>query len=522
MQITRTSAPRSSVQLEIELPPERLERALADAVRVLARRTRVPGFRPGKAPRPVLERHLGPGVVLDEAVDHLMRDAYRAALLQEDLLPLTNADVEVVQAEEGKPFIFKAIVSVRPDVTLGDVKGFPFAPEIVAIDDARVDQVIDELRDQNATLAAVEDRGARDGDYVVISFVGTRDGEPFEGGTSERMPLILGQERLIPGFEANLLGKRVGESVEFDIETLSPTYHLRIGLPGTSQAFNIASRLGLPDALVAEARSRLGRAQAEFEQTLVSIKETQQTAEEALARAADAEQRARTARHEAEEERRSARRERAAAAEEARAEAQRALAQVQAEIGAARELLARASLTEAGLEESAARLDQQITALTDEAAAAEPVEPAPPPIPIGATVRSRDGWRGTVAEIDIAAGTAEIAAGTMRIKVPLDDLEVVPTKAELPGETIRPQPHQMIPSSLDLRGARVDEAMEALDRYIDTASVAGAPRVTVVHGHGTGALRDALRAQLSGNPLVKKWRAGERGEGGDGATIVEL
>lgn len=218
MQITRTPAPKSSVQLEIELPPERLERAMTDAVRVLARRTRVPGFRPGKAPRPVLERHLGPGVVLDEAVDHLMQDAYRAALLQEDILPLTNADVEVVQAEEGKPFIFKAIVPVRPDVTLGDVKGFPFGPEIDTIDDARVDQVIDELRDQNATLAAVEDRGAKDGDYAVISFVGTRDGEPFDGGTSERMPLILGQERLIPGFEANLLGKRVGESIDFDID----------------------------------------------------------------------------------------------------------------------------------------------------------------------------------------------------------------------------------------------------------------------------------------------------------------
>src|SRR4029079_8615127 len=133
------------------------------------------------------------------------------------ILPLTNADVEVVQAEEGKPLVFKATVQVRPEVKLGDYKGFNFRPEIDTIDDARVDQVIDELRDQNATLTAVEGRGARDGDYAVISFVGTRDGEPFEGGTSERMPLILGQERLIPGFEANLVGLDVGGSTEFDI-----------------------------------------------------------------------------------------------------------------------------------------------------------------------------------------------------------------------------------------------------------------------------------------------------------------
>ena len=176
-----------------------------------------PGFRPGKAPRPVLERHLGPGVVLDEAVDHLMQDAYREAIVQEAILPLSNADVEVVQAEEGKPLIFKATVPVRPEVTLGDYRNFNFAPEIDVIDDARVDQVIEELRDQNATLGPVEDRGAQDGDYAVISFIGTKDGEPFEGGTSERMPLIIGQERLIPGFESNLVGLKVGDTTEFDI-----------------------------------------------------------------------------------------------------------------------------------------------------------------------------------------------------------------------------------------------------------------------------------------------------------------
>ena len=217
MQITRTPGPDSTIQLEIELPPERLSRAIDDAVRRLARGTRVPGFRPGKAPRAVLERHLGPGAVLDEAVEHLVQDAYREALVQEEILPLTNADVDVVEAEEGKPLIFKATVQVPPDVHLGDYKGFNFGPEIDTIDDARVDKVLEELRDQNATLAAVEGRGAQDGDYAVISFVGSRDGEPFEGGTSERMPIILGQERLIPGFEANLLGLEVGGSTEFDI-----------------------------------------------------------------------------------------------------------------------------------------------------------------------------------------------------------------------------------------------------------------------------------------------------------------
>ena len=217
MHVTSTPGPDSTVLLEVELPPERLSRAIDDTVRRLSRNTRVPGFRPGKAPRPVLERHLGPGVILDEAVEHLVGDGYREAMIEQDLLPLANPDVEVVQAEEGKPLVFKATVQVPPEVQLGDYKNFNFRPEIETIDDARVDKVVEELRDQNSTLAAVEGRGARDGDYAVISFVGSRSGEPFDGGSSDRMPLILGQERLIPGFEANLLGLEVGGSTEFDI-----------------------------------------------------------------------------------------------------------------------------------------------------------------------------------------------------------------------------------------------------------------------------------------------------------------
>ena len=217
MQTTITPGPKSTIVLEVEVPAERLTKAIDAAVRRLSRQTRVPGFRPGKAPRPVLERHLGPSVILDEAVEHLVEDTYREAVIEGDILPLTNPDVEVVKAEEGSPLAFKATIQVRPEVALGDYKQFNFSPEIETIDDARVDQVVEELRDQNATLTAVEGRGARAGDYAVISFTGSRDGAPFEGGSSERMPLILGQERLIPGFEANLEGLEVGGSTEFDI-----------------------------------------------------------------------------------------------------------------------------------------------------------------------------------------------------------------------------------------------------------------------------------------------------------------
>ncbi len=217
MNVTSTPAPKSSVLLEIEVPAEKLDRAVRDATGRLSRRTRIAGFRPGKAPRHIVERVLGPGTVLEEAVEQLIQDSYREAVIKEGIIPLTNADVEVIEAVEGQPLRFKATIQVRPEVVLGDYANFNFTPEIEGVDDAKVDKVIDELRDQNATLAAVEERGAQNGDWAVIGFRGTKDGVPFDGGSSERMPLIIGEDRLIPGFEANIVGLTSGESTAFDI-----------------------------------------------------------------------------------------------------------------------------------------------------------------------------------------------------------------------------------------------------------------------------------------------------------------
>jgi trigger factor len=217
MNVTASPAPKSSILLEIEVPAERLDRAVREATSRLSRRTRVAGFRPGKAPRGILERVLGPGAVLDEAVEQLVQASYRDAIIEQGIVPLTNADVEILEAIEGQPLKYKATVQVRPEVTLGDYQNFTFAPTIDSVDDAKIDQVIEELRDQNATLKAVEDRGAQNGDWAVIGFRGTKDGVAFDGGTSERMSLIIGEDRLIPGFEANLVGLRNGESTGFDI-----------------------------------------------------------------------------------------------------------------------------------------------------------------------------------------------------------------------------------------------------------------------------------------------------------------
>ena len=261
MQITTTPAPKSTILVEVEVPAERLTQAVGEATRALSRRTKVPGFRPGKAPRGVLEAVLGHGAVLEEAVDRLVQSAYRDALIEKEILPLTNADVEIVQAEEGKPLIFKATVPIRPEVQLGDYRNFNFRPEIETTDAPKVDKVIEELRDQNASLSPVEERGAKKGDYAVIKYEGTRDGVPFEGGAAERMPLIIGEDRLIPGFEDELVGLSVGDTKGFDITF--PADYGEESLAGQAAHFEVELR-ELREKILPEADDDFARSMGDF------------------------------------------------------------------------------------------------------------------------------------------------------------------------------------------------------------------------------------------------------------------
>ena len=227
LKVTARPAQRSSVVLEVELPAERVKRSVEQSVRHLARRTRVPGFRPGKAPRPVLERALGvrrddpqaSNPLYDDAKEHLFEDTVLEAVRQEDLDVLSIPEPEWLTFEEGNGAAYRVTLPLRPEVELGAYRDYPFKIEVEQIDDARVDKVIDELRDQGADLVPVEERGAEKGDYAVIRFEGRRDGELIEGAKSDRMPLVLGNERLIPGFEDNLLGLK-----EFERKTFHLTF----------------------------------------------------------------------------------------------------------------------------------------------------------------------------------------------------------------------------------------------------------------------------------------------------------
>ncbi|HEX5467133.1 MAG TPA: Smr/MutS family protein [Candidatus Limnocylindrales bacterium] len=338
-------------------------------------------------------------------------------------------------------------------------------------------------------------------------------------------------------------------SVEFDLETLSPTYRLTIGLPGSSQAFAIAERLGLPPELVADARSRLSRSQQEFEQTLASIKAAQETAAAAVERARETEARAEASRQAAAVERARARRERDDAFMSARVEAERALAALREEIRGARAALGRETLTGERLDRLETGLEARLAAIptpgrrgragggsggghgSGEAASTAADDAAA--WRVGQAARTEAGWAGRIVALDAERATLE--AGQLRVAVPLAELrrpdDDVPRPAAPSGRRGAgmgppvvvdrgPGSPATVASSLDLRGARVDEALDGLEAYLDRAALAGLARATIIHGHGSGALRDAVRERLSGHPLVSGWRPGERGEGGDGATIV--
>jgi len=342
-------------------------------------------------------------------------------------------------------------------------------------------------------------------------------------------------------------------SVEFDVETLRPTYRLSIGLPGRSQAFAIAERLGLPAEIVADARSHLTEEQETFEQTLASIKAAEMESTEALAHARLAEEKARAALAAAEEERRRSRRERSESLRAARDEAERLLDEVRAEVRQLRKKLERETVTQRGLDEGLERARAALERLPAPEERRQPRPEGAAPVEWRAGMRARSltgSWEGRVAAIDKDGRRATLEAGGVRVTVPLDDLEPAvggeegrddgpggisrpgsgrgrkahKAGAEVPASASKLQLERArtVASSLDLRGARVEEALDVLDRYLDDASLASLDQATVIHGLGTGALRDAVREHLASHPLVRSWRPGERGEGGDGATIVTL
>ncbi len=371
-------------------------------------------------------------------------------------------------------------------------------------------------------------RGAREGDLVLLDEIGAGT-DPDEGAALAMAILatLLGRGALVaatthyPELKAFALtteGVR-NANVEFDVETLRPTYRLRIGLPGASQAFAIASRLGLDDAVLGEASQHLSELHRSLEHTLREAERERLALAEAQERVAQEVSRAA-------EERRGAETERSRVVNEARAELERARREAEELLLKTRRALRAA---EAAHAQSSRRslVEEARAALVQAEESAATATPAPP-IELGEVAPGEEvlvgasAAPGRLVRVD-ERGMAEVQAGSARLRVPLAELRPAPKRPpEMPPRASVSRPQRDVAPQLDLRGARAEEALETLDRYLNDAALAGYDSVRIVHGKGTGALRAAVREHLTAHPLVRAVRPAPQNEGGEGATLVDL
>ena len=207
---------KSRVALEIEVGAEEFEAAVAKAYAKQRSKISVPGFRPGKAPRKMIEKMYGPEVFYNDAIDAAFPEAYEKAVESEKLDTIGYPEVELVGDVTKDGFTFKATVAVYPDVKLGKYKGISAPKEEVKVSADDVKQRLNEMAERNARLVSV-DRKAKKGDTAVIDFEGFDNGVPFAGGKGEGHELELGSGSFVPGFEDQVIGMKAGEEKDIDI-----------------------------------------------------------------------------------------------------------------------------------------------------------------------------------------------------------------------------------------------------------------------------------------------------------------
>lgn len=228
------------VAMEVEVDEDALGQALDQAYKKVVQQVNLPGFRKGKVPRPILESRFGTGILYEEALERLVPDAYDQAVETAGIKPLDKPEIDVVQLEKGKPFIFKATVEVMPEVALGEYCGVEVTETIREISEDDVAAKLEQLRRQHVKLRVLEEGTLEEGDLAVIDFTGYRDGVPFDGGQGEGYSLEIGSGTFIPGFEEQLVGASAGEEREVSV-SFPVDYHAE-HLAGQGVLFKVLVR----------------------------------------------------------------------------------------------------------------------------------------------------------------------------------------------------------------------------------------------------------------------------------------
>lgn len=197
----------------------------------------VPGFRKGKVPRPIFEQRFGVESLYQDAVDIILPEAYSEAIDEVEITPVDQPEVDIEQIEKGKPFIFTATVTVKPEVKLGEYKGLEVEDKEASVTDEDVNDELKTLQEKQAELVVKEEGQVEEGDTVVIDFEGYLDGEKFEGGSAENHSLEVGSQTFIPGFEEQLVGKTAGEDTE--VQVTFPEDYQAEDLAGKEATFKV-------------------------------------------------------------------------------------------------------------------------------------------------------------------------------------------------------------------------------------------------------------------------------------------
>lgn len=223
--------------LTVEVDAAKVNEGLDAAFKKVVTKVNVPGFRKGKMPRAMFEKRFGVESLYQDAIDILLPEAYANAVEESGIDPVDRPEIDVEQIEKGKSFIFKATVTVKPEVKLGEYKGLEVEKVETEVTDEDVANELKTLQERQAELVVKEDGKAENGDTVVMDFEGFVDGEAFEGGKAENYSLELGSGQFIPGFEEQLVGLATGE--EKDVEVSFPEEYHATELAGKPAVFKV-------------------------------------------------------------------------------------------------------------------------------------------------------------------------------------------------------------------------------------------------------------------------------------------